>query len=126
MKKMIDEFQEFIATGNALDLAIGVVFGGAFGAIVNSMVDDILMPLVGLILGGTDISGWHFMVGTAVVRYGAFIQAIVNFLIIAFFLFLIVKTVNIMRKKEEVVTEEPPKPEDIVLLEQIRDLLEKK
>lgn len=126
MKKMIDEFKEFIATGNALDLAIGVVFGGAFGAIVNSMVDDILMPLVGLILGGTDISSWHFMVGTAVVRYGSFLQAIVNFLIIAFFLFLIVKTVNNIRKEEEVVTEEPPKPEDIVLLEQIRDLLEKK
>ncbi len=126
MKKMIDEFKEFIATGNALDLAIGVVFGGAFGAIVNSMVDDILMPLVGLILGGTDISSWHFMVGTAVVRYGSFLQAIVNFLIIAFFLFLIVRTVNNIRKEEEVVTEEPPKPEDIVLLEQIRDLLEKK
>lgn len=126
MKKMIDEFKEFIATGNALDLAIGVVFGGAFGAIVNSMVDDILMPLVGLILGGTDISSWHFMVGTAVVRYGSFLQAIVNFLIIAFFLFLIVRTVNNIRKEEEVVSEEPPKPEDIVLLEQIRDLLEKK
>lgn len=126
MKKMIDEFKEFIATGNALDLAIGVVFGGAFGAIVNSMVDDILMPLVGLILGGTDISSWHFMVGTAVVRYGSFLQAIVNFLIIAFFLFLIVRTVNNIRKEEEIVTEEPPKPEDIVLLEQIRDLLEKK
>ncbi len=124
---MIKEFKEFISTGNALDLAIGVVFGGAFGAIVNSLVNDIFMPLVGMILGGTNISGWGFSVGSAYIRYGAFLQSIVNFVLIAFLLFLIVKSVNKMRKSKEVVEEEVPvKTDEVVLLEQIRDLLKNK
>ena len=91
---MLKEFKEFAMRGNVMDLAIGVIIGGAFGAIVASLVNDILMPLVGLALGGVDFSGLAVPVGAATIKYGAFIQAIVNFLIIAFVIFLIVRAMN--------------------------------
>lgn len=95
---MIKEFKEFIAQGNVIDLAVGVVMGGAFGKIVTSLVEDILMPLIGLLLGGLDFASLSIKVGEAQVMYGNFIQMIVNFLIIAFCIFLIVKSINKFRK----------------------------
>jgi large conductance mechanosensitive channel len=91
---MLKEFREFVMRGNVLDLAIAVIIGGAFGLIVTSLVNDILMPLIGLILGGVDFSGLQFQVGEAVVRWGAFVQAIVNFLIVAFVIFQLVRAIN--------------------------------
>jgi large conductance mechanosensitive channel len=120
------EFRKFIMRGNVIDLAVAVVLGGAFGAIVTSFTNDILMPLVGILLGGIDFSSLSVTVGSAVVAYGKFIQAIINFLIIAFALFLIIKGMNAMmdaRKKEEAPAAPPPPPEDVVLLREIRDLL---
>ena len=129
---MIKEFKTFIARGNVLDLAVGVVVGGAFSKIVTSLVDDIIMPLVGLILGGLDFSSLSIKVGKAKIMYGSFIQNIVDFLIVAFCIFLMVKAVNKLTKKieskkeKEMKAEEAKKAENIILLEEIRDLLKEK
>jgi len=104
---MLKEFKEFVMRGNVLDLAVAVIIGGAFGKIISSLVNDILMPLVGLVLGGVNFSELAFTVGEAVVKWGAFVQAIVDFLIIAFVIFMIVKAANSTKKKEEPA----PKPE---------------
>ena len=98
---MLKEFKEFVMRGNVLDLAVAVIIGGAFGKIISSLVNDILMPLIGLVLGGIDFSGLSFTVGDAVVAWGAFVQAIIDFLIIAFVIFMIVKSANATKKKEE-------------------------
>lgn len=95
---MLKEFKEFISQGNVLDLAIGVVIGSAFSAIVTSLVDDLIMPLVGIFLGGVDFSGLSVQVGDAKFMYGNFLQTVVNFLIIAFCLFLVVKAANSLRR----------------------------
>jgi len=95
---MLKEFKEFVMRGNVLDLAVAVIIGGAFGKIVSSLVNDILMPLIGLVLGGVNFSELAFTVGDAVVAWGAFVQAIVDFLIIAFVIFMIIRTA---KKKEE-------------------------
>ncbi len=119
---MLKEFQEFISRGNVLDLAVGVIIGGAFGAIVGSLVNDIVMPLIGIILGGIDLTGWSLAVGTANVTYGNFIQAIINFLIIAFVIFQLVQVANRLMPKPP-----PPGPTpDQKLLTEIRDLLAKR
>ena len=97
---MLKEFKEFVMRGNVMDLAVAVIIGGAFGAIITSLVNDILMPLIGILLGGVDFSGLAAQVGSATVKYGAFIQAVVNFLIIAFVIFMIVRTMNKMKKPE--------------------------
>ncbi len=97
---MLKEFKEFVMRGNVLDLAVAVIIGGAFGKIVSSLVNDVLMPLVGLVLGGINFSELSFTVGGAVVAWGAFLQAIVDFLIIALVIFLIIKAANQARKKE--------------------------
>lgn len=94
---MLKEFREFAMRGNVMDLAVGVIIGVAFGAIVTSLVNDILMPLVGLALGGIDFSGLAVQVGAATIKYGAFIQAIINFLIIAFVIFQMVRAMNRLR-----------------------------
>ncbi|MFN3742814.1 MAG: large conductance mechanosensitive channel protein MscL [Anaerolineales bacterium] len=91
---MLKEFKAFVLRGNVVDLAIGVIIGGAFGKIVSSLVGDVLMPLIGLLTGGIDLSGLTFTVGEATVRYGAFLQAVVDFLIIAFAVFLFVRAFN--------------------------------
>ena len=126
---MIKEFKEFISKGNVVDLAVGVIIGGAFGKIVSSLVDNILMPLIGLLLGGVNFSELSFKVKDATVNYGLFIQNIVDFLIIALCVFLIVKAINKMsnlKKKEEVKKEEKPaKSDEVKLLEEIRDLMKK-
>lgn len=118
---MLKEFKEFISKGNAIDLAIGVIIGGAFGAIVSSLVADLLMPVIGIIMGGIDFSGLSVTIGSAELPYGKLIQASINFFIIAVVLFLIVKGINTFRKKEPEVPAEPPKEEQ--LLTEIRDLL---
>lgn len=129
---MLKEFKTFIARGNVLDLAVGVVVGGAFGKIVTSLVDDIIMPLVGLLMGGLDFSSLSIKVGNAKIMYGSFIQNVVDFLIVAFCIFIIVKAVNKLTKKveakkaKEKKEEEAKKAENIVLLEEIRDLLKEK
>ena len=122
---MLKEFREFIAKGNVLDLAVAVIIGGAFGAIVTSLVNDILMPIIGIILGGTDFTTLAITVGEASITYGNFIQAIINFLIIAFVIFLIVRTANNMKKEEEAAPAPPPGPTAEQLLAEIRDLLKK-
>lgn len=121
---MLQEFREFIAKGNVLDLAVAVIIGAAFGAIVTSLVDDILMPLIGIILGGIAFSEQSIMVGNAELMYGNFIQAIINFLIIAFVIFMIVRAANNMKKEEEAAPAAPPEPtKEEKLLMEIRDLL---
>lgn len=127
---MFKEFKEFTSKGNVLDLAVGVIIGGAFGKIVTSLVDDIIMPFIGLIIGGLDFSDLSIVIGKATIKYGMFIQNVVNFLIIAFSVFMIVKAVNKVRrikpeeKEEEEVVEAPSKEE--ALLAEIRDLLKAK
>ncbi|MFZ5912395.1 MAG: large-conductance mechanosensitive channel protein MscL [Chloroflexota bacterium] len=97
---MLKEFKDFAMRGNVLDLAVGVIIGGAFGKIVASLVNDVLMPLIGLVMGGVNFSELAFTVGAAVVKWGAFVQAIIDFIIIAFVIFLIVKAANATKKKE--------------------------
>lgn len=124
---MLKEFKDFIMKGNVLDLAVAVIIGAAFGAVVKSLTDDIIMPLIGLVLGGVDFTTLSFQVGDAVVAYGKFIQAIVYFLIIAFVLFLIVRSFNKMNERKKAQVAAPAAPaEDVVLLREIRDLLRRK
>lgn len=126
---LFKEFKEFISKGNVLDLAVGVIVGGAFGKIVTSLVDDIIMPIIGLIIGGINFSGLSLKIGEATVKYGMFIQNIVNFLIIAFSIFLVVKAVNKMRRikpEKEEPPVEPKKSNEEILLTEIRDLLKNK
>ena len=101
---MFKEFKAFIMRGNVVDLAVGVIIGGAFGKIVGSLVNDILMPLIGLLLGGIDFSGLAITVGSAQVKYGSFIQTIIDFLIIAFVIFMIVRGANSLKRQP------PPAP----------------
>ena len=130
---MVKEFKEFIARGNVMDLAVGVIVGAAFGKIVTSLVNDILMPLIGLILGGIDFTGLSIKVGDAKVMYGNFIQSTIDFLIVAFCIFLVIKAVNkVMDKAKKDTTEENVEDieeavnDEVKLLEEIRDLLKKK
>jgi large conductance mechanosensitive channel len=118
---MLREFMDFIRRGNVLDLAVAVILGVAFGAIVTSLVDDIIMPLIGLLLGGIDFSSLSFQVGDAVVAYGNFIQAVINFLLIALAVFFIVRIAKSMQRPPAPAVVEPT-PEEI-LLREIRDLL---
>jgi large conductance mechanosensitive channel len=97
---MLKEFRDFVLRGNVLDLAIAVILGAAFGAIITSLVNDILMPLIGILMGGVDFTALTYTYNEAVVYYGKFIQAIINFLIIAFVLFLIIRSINRFKKKE--------------------------
>lgn len=126
-KNTIKEFKEFIAQGNVVDMAVGVIIGGAFGKIVSSLVNDIIMPLVGVILGGLDFSGLVLEVNESKIAYGSFIQAIIDFLIIALCIFMFVKFIAKFKKEEKKEEEkEEEKKEEVKLLEDIRDLLKKK
>jgi large conductance mechanosensitive channel len=132
---MIGEFKEFISKGNVLDLAVGVVIGAAFGKIVTALVDGIVMPIVGVALGGVSVSDWKYVmkpetvdaagakVAEVAVRYGMFIQTLIDFVVIAFVIFLVVKAYNRMRKPPVEVAVAPP--EDVVLLREIRDSLKR-
>lgn len=135
---MLDEFKAFIARGNVMDLAVGVIIGGAFGKIVSSLVDDIIMPIIGAVTGGIDFSNYFIRLSSAVtatnlveakkqgavLAYGSFITVIIQFLILAWIIFLMVKGINSLRAKEEAKPSAPAAPPaDIALLTEIRDLL---
>lgn len=130
---MIKEFKEFISKGNVVDLAVGVIIGGAFGKIVSSLVDNILMPIIGAIIGGVDFSDLSIKIGKANIAYGLFIQNVIDFLIIAFCVFIFVKAVNRLssvteklKKKEEVkAAKEEPKEDELSVLKEIRAELKK-
>ncbi|MBQ8218913.1 MAG: large-conductance mechanosensitive channel protein MscL [Bacilli bacterium] len=124
----IKEFKEFISRGNIVDMAVGVIIGGAFGKIVTSLVNDVIMPLVGLLLGGLDFTSLTWKVKDASINYGMFIQNIVDFLIVAACIFFMIKVISRFKKKEEKMEEEATVKEDeqVVLLREIRDLLSKK
>ena len=121
---MIQEFKKFIMRGNVLDLAVGVIIGAAFTAIVDSLVNDIIMPIIGVILGGVDFSSLAITVGEATITYGNFIQAIINFLLIALVLFLLIRAINRVSRKRAEAPAPPPAPTaEEKLLTEIRDLL---
>ena len=128
ISKSADEFKAFISRGNVVDMAVGVIIGGAFGKIVTSLVNDLLMPLIGVVIGGLDFSALSLKVGDATVAYGNFIQTIIDFIIIALCIFAMIKFFEKFKKKEEkeVKKEEPKKSDEVLLLEEIRDLLKKK
>ncbi len=132
---LIKEFREFISRGNVLDMAVGIIVGGAFTSIVTALVDNIITPIIGMISGGVDFSSLSVTVGSANLQYGAFIQAVINFLLVAFVLFMVLKAVNtaaakaqaLVKKEEEEKAEAPAEPSDEVkLLTEIRDALMKK
>ncbi len=121
---MIKEFRDFIMRGNVMDLAVAVIIGGAFTAIVNSLVADIIMPIIGVILGGVDFTSLAITIGSATITYGNFIQAVINFLLIALVLFLIIRAMNRMSRKKVEAPAPPPGPTvEEKLLTEIRDLL---
>ena len=124
MKKFFKEFKDFASKGNVVELAVAVVIGAAFGKIVSSLVDDIIMPLFGILVG-KNFANLSVEVNGSFIAYGAFIQAIVDFLIIAFCVFLFTKLINKFKKKEEKKAEAPKKSDEVLLLEEIRDLLKK-
>jgi large conductance mechanosensitive channel len=124
------EFKEFISRGNVMDMAVGIIIGGAFTAIVTALVDSVLMPVIGALTGGHSVEQMSWKIGDASIGYGAFIQAVINFLLVAWVLFLIIKALNkakaALTKPAEEAAEEAAVPEDIALLTEIRDLLEEK
>jgi large conductance mechanosensitive channel len=127
---VVKEFKEFAMKGNVVDLAVGVIIGGAFGKIVSSMVDKVLMPIIGVLMGGVDFSGLKAVIveaaadgkGEVAVGYGFFLQTVLDFIIVAFCLFTVIKMMNRMKKAPQVL---PPTPEDVLLLREIRDSLKK-
>jgi large conductance mechanosensitive channel len=135
---MIKEFKEFISRGNVIDLAVGIIIGAAFTGVVNSLVNDIIMPPVGYIMGGIDFSSYFITLsggeyatlkeaqdaGAATIRYGVFINVVINFFIVALAVFILVKQVNRFRRKEEAAPAAPPRQE--LLLAEIRDLLKQR
>jgi large conductance mechanosensitive channel len=131
---MIKEFRDFAMRGNVVDMAVGIVIGAAFGKIVSSFVSDVLMPPIGALLGGVDFTDLSLTLSEAsgevaavTWNYGSFIQTVVDFAIIAFAIFMVIKAMNSLKKKEEVAPAEPPKPsEEVLLLTEIRDLLKQK
>ena len=125
MKKILKEFKEFISKGNVIDMAVGVIIGGAFSKIVTSLVNDIIMPLIGVIIGGLDFTSLSIKIKDSEILYGSFIQNIVDFLIIATCIFTVIKILNKFKKKQEEKPTPVETPEDIKLLTEIRDLLKK-
>lgn len=127
-KEEANAFKKFISKGNVVDMAIGVIIGGAFGKIVTSLVNDIITPAIGIVIGGLDFSNLSLQIGEAKIAYGSFIQTIIDFLIIAICIFTVIRIFEKLKHKEkkEEVKEEPKKSEEVILLEQIRDLLKDK
>ena len=129
MKKFLEEFKAFAMRGNVMDLAVGVIVGGAFSSITNSLINDMIMPIVGLFVGEASFADLQIQVGGAVITYGNFIQAVLNFLILAFVVFCMVKAVNRLTNKKEApkAVAAPPAPSaEAKLLTEIRDLLKEK
>lgn len=129
IKKNLEEFKKFIERGNVLDLAVGVIIGGAFSSIVTSLVNNILTPIIGLFMGGVNFSNLAITFRNTRIEYGAFIQSIIDFLIVAFCIFAIIKIINklthLKKKEEEKKEEVAKKSDEVLLLEEIRDLLKK-
>lgn len=127
MKNLIQEFKKFIMRGNVVDLAVGVVMGNAFSKIVTSLVNDIMMPIIGVIIGGHDFKNLSITIGNAKIMYGSFIQNIIDFLIIAASIFLFIKVINVLMPKKEEPKKETKKEvsEEVLLLREIRDSLKK-
>ena len=131
MKKFFAEFKEFAMKGNVMDMAVGVIIGGAFGKIITSLVDDVLMPIIGMIIGGVDFTSLSIKIGEASINYGNFIQNIIDFIIVAFCIFAMIKAINGLTAKvkgeeeeaKEEKEEEPAGPTQEELLAEIRDLL---
>lgn len=137
---MVQEFRDFAVKGNALDMAVGIIIGGAFGKIVTSLVNNVIMPPIGLLMGGITFDNLYWILGARafdsldaakeagapILAYGTFIQSLVDFVIIAFVIFMLVRSINNLRNKEEEKPAEPPKPsEEVVLLREIRDRLDR-
>ena len=137
---MLKEFKEFAMRGNVMDMAIGIIIGAAFGKIVSSFVNDVLMPPIGMLMGGVNFNELFYTLsgeqaatlaaakeaGAVTINYGTFIQTVIDFIIIAFVIFLVIKAMNNAKRKEEEAPKEPPAPpKEQVLLEEIRDLLKK-
>ena len=124
---MLQEFKKFISRGNVVDLAVGVVVGGAFSKIVSSLVDNIIMPIVGIIIGGIDFTNLSLKIFGIDIKFGLFLQNVVDFFIIAFCIFIVIKLINKFTLKKEVKEEEKVvvKSDEVLLLEEIRDLLKK-
>lgn len=126
---MLNEFKKFALKGNVLDMAVGVIIGGAFGKIVTSLVNDIIMPILGLIIGGVNFTTLEYIIATKaeepiIIKYGQFIQTTFDFLIIAFSIFIFIKVISSFKKKEEEKPAAPPEPsKEEVLLAEIRDVL---
>ncbi|MBU5675740.1 large-conductance mechanosensitive channel protein MscL [Alkaliphilus sp. MSJ-5] len=126
---MLNEFKKFALKGNVLDLAVGVIIGGAFGKIVTSLVNDIIMPILGLIIGGVNFTALEYAIPiegreAIIIKYGQFIQTTFDFLVIAFSIFMFIKAISSFKKKEEVAPQASPKPsKEELLLEEIRDIL---
>jgi large conductance mechanosensitive channel len=131
--KIVSEFKAFAMRGNVVDMAVGIIIGVAFGKIVSSFVSDVIMPPIGLLVGGIDFSNLSITLKAAtesapaiLLQYGVFINSIIDFVIIAWAIFMVIKAMNSLKKKEEAIPAAPPKPsDDIVLLTEIRDLLKK-
>ncbi|MDF1611602.1 MAG: large-conductance mechanosensitive channel protein MscL [Stygiobacter sp.] len=131
--KVIDEFKAFAMKGNVVDMAVGIIIGAAFGAIVTSLVNDVLMPPIGMLIGGIDFSDLSIKLSNPIVNskpveilYGKFLNTVINFIIVAFAIFMLVKALNKFKKKEEAKPSAPPAPsQEVVLLTEIRDLLKK-
>ena len=124
MNNFLNEFKAFAMRGNVMDMAVGVIIGGAFGKIVSSMVDDILMPIIGVLTGGIDFKELAITIGAANIKYGMFIQNVIDFLIIAFCIFMLIKGINVLSRKKEEAPATPAEPgNEEKLLMEIRDLL---
>jgi large conductance mechanosensitive channel len=124
LKRVFGDFGKFAMRGNVIDLAVGVIIGGAFGKIVSSLVNDVMMPLIGLLIGGVDLTKLTYVYGNATIKYGQFLQNVIDFLIIAWTVFLFIQTLSKLRRKEkEKPAEAPAPPKEEVLLTEIRDLL---
>ncbi len=129
--KLIQEFKAFAMRGNVVDMAVGIIIGAAFGKIVSSLVNDVIMPPIGLLVGGIDFSNLSITIKEAfenspavVIKYGVFINTVIDFVIVAWAIFMVIKAMNSLKKKEEAKPAAPPKPSDeVVLLGEIRDLL---
>ena len=124
LKNEANAFKDFISRGNVVDMAVGVFAGGAFGKIVTSLVNDMLMPAIGVLLGGLNFSDLSFKISDATIAYGNFIQSIIDFLIISFCIFIMVRLFDKLKRHQEEVVEEK-KSDEVILLEEIRDLLKK-
>jgi len=118
---MMSEFKEFVSKGSLVDMAVGIIIGAAIGKMVGALVDNILMPIIGMLMGGVDFSTLAVKIGEASIGYGAFIQALIDFLIVAFVIFMIIRALNKMKSQEA----DEDKPDEVALLTEIRDLLAK-